>query len=65
MRTATGQHRQRGAWSAGPVANRSAEVKVPANGNRVRMFIGLAPATGTLLLDDVSIKVRPGFIRHG
>jgi hypothetical protein len=34
------------------------EVKVPDGAKRMRVFIGLLPATGQLLLDDVSVEVR-------
>jgi hypothetical protein len=36
----------------------SAEVQVPADARRMRVFLGLAPARGALLLDDISIKAR-------
>ena len=36
----------------------SAEIKVPANAKRMRALIGLALATGTLLPNDISVKVR-------
>jgi hypothetical protein len=66
---ATGQHRQRLALRTGIAAGKplagtfdwtqlAAEVKVPDSAKRMRVFIGLLPATGQLLLDDVSIKVR-------
>ena len=67
--SATGQHRRRVALPAGPAADQplagtfdwtrlAAEVKVPTGAKRMRVFLGLLPATGQLLLDDVSIKVR-------
>ena len=66
---ATGQHRRRAALPAGPAADQplvgtfdwtrlAAEVKVPAGAKRMRVFLGLRPAKGQLLLDDVAIKVR-------
>jgi hypothetical protein len=66
---ATGQHRQRvelpvGAAPDTPLTGTfdwtklSAEVKVPPDAKRIRLFIGLAPAKGALLLDDISIRVR-------
>ena len=66
---ATGQHRLRAALPAGSAAGKplagtfgwtrlAAAVKVPAGAKRMRVFLGLLPATGQLLLDDVTIKVR-------
>jgi len=66
---ATGQHRRRVALPAGAAADTplagtfdwtkvSAEVRVPAGAKRMRVFLGLAPAKGALLLDDISIRVR-------
>ena len=66
---ATGQHRRRAALPAGPAADKpltgtfawtklAGEVKVPAGAKRMRVFLGLRPATGQLLLDDVTIKVK-------
>jgi hypothetical protein len=65
----TGQHRQRVALPTGTAAGKplagtfdwtklAAEVKVPDGAKRMRVFLGLLPATGQLLLDDVSVKVR-------
>jgi hypothetical protein len=36
----------------------AAEVKVPPGAKRMRVFLGLLPGKGQLLLDDVAIKVR-------
>ncbi len=36
----------------------AAEVEVPVGAKRMRIFLGLRPSTGQLLLDDVTIKVR-------
>ncbi len=70
---ATGQHRTRAeiparrALDAPAVAQLygtfdwtkiASEVKVPAGATRMKIFLGLSPATGQLLLDDISIKVR-------
>jgi hypothetical protein len=66
---ATGQHRQRVALPTGIAAGKplavlfdwtklAAEVKVPDGAKRMRVFLGLLPATGQLLLDDISVKVR-------
>jgi hypothetical protein len=66
---AAGQHRSRaylvGQTSAGkPLAGtfdwvqQVAQVKVPDGAKRMRVFLGLLPVTGKLLLDDISIKVR-------
>jgi hypothetical protein len=66
---ATGQHRQRLALPTGIAAGKplaatfdwtklATEMKVPDSAKRMRVFLGLLPATGQLLLDDVSIKVR-------
>jgi hypothetical protein len=66
---ATGQHEQGVALPTGTAADKpltgtfdwtklAAEVKVPDGAKRMRVFIGLLPALGQLLLDDVSVKVR-------
>lgn len=66
---ATGQHRQRVTLPSGLPNDRplsgtfdwtkfATEIKVPADAKRMRVFLGLLPATGQLLLDDISIKVR-------
>ena len=66
---ATGQHRRCTALPAGPATGAplagtfewtklAAEVKVPTAAKRMRVFLGLLPAKGQLLLDDVTIKVR-------
>jgi hypothetical protein len=66
---ATGQHEQGVALPTGTVSDKpltgtfdwtklAAEVKVPDGAKRMRVFIGLLPALGQLLLDDVSVKVR-------
>jgi hypothetical protein len=66
---ATGQHRQRVALPTGTAAGKpligtfawtrlASAVTVPGGAKRMRVFFGLQPATGQLLLDDISIKVR-------
>ena len=66
---ATGQHRHRvplpTAMPPSPTSNGtfdwtqlSAALKVPQDSKRMRLFIGLAPAAGTLFFDDITIKVR-------
>jgi hypothetical protein len=34
------------------------QAKVPAGVRRMKLFLGARPTTGTLLLDDITIKVR-------
>ena len=66
---ATGQHRQRIALPADPASDKpltgtfdwtrsAATVNVPTGAERMRVFLGLLPAKGQLLFDDVTIKVR-------
>ena len=66
---ATGQHRQRITLPAGPASDKpltgtfdwtrsAATVNVPTGAERMRVFLGLLPAKGQLLFDDVTIKVR-------
>ncbi|MGD0094051.1 MAG: right-handed parallel beta-helix repeat-containing protein [Planctomycetota bacterium] len=63
---ATGQHRSRAgiAGAQKPLTGTfewsqiQSVVTVPAGAKRMRVFLGLLPATGKLLLDDISIKVR-------
>lgn len=66
---ATGQHRTRVPLPSGIAPNQpltgtfpwtrlSAMIRVPADAKRMRVFLGLAPAKGSLLLDDLGIKVR-------
>jgi hypothetical protein len=62
---ATGQHRQRQNLApAQPLSGSSGWTRIssapqaPAGATRMRVFLGLAPATGSLLLDDIGIKVR-------
>ena len=38
--------------------NIAGQIKVPDGAKRMRVFLGLLPATGQLLLDDISIKVK-------
>jgi hypothetical protein len=64
--SATGQQRSRVALApAIPVAPTSAwqaveaEVSVPPAARRLRLFLGLRPATGRLLLDDIQLRVSP------
>jgi hypothetical protein len=62
----TGQHPQQvdltgGATISGTAAGWTqvtATAVVPGNTKRMQFFFGLAPATGTLWLDDISIKVQ-------
>lgn len=61
---ATGQHRQRVGLAGQPVTGTfdwtkvQVEVKVLDGARRMRMFLGLLPSAGTLLLDDITIRVR-------
>ncbi len=71
---ATGQHRHRedafftppysGPTSGVPFTGTfdwtqaACTVKVPDGAKRMRIFLGMLPATGKLLLDDISIKVK-------
>ena len=68
---ATGQHRTRISMSGPQPCSQpqphigtfdwtkiACEVKVPDGAKRMRVFLGLLPATGKLLLDDISIKVK-------
>jgi hypothetical protein len=66
---ATGQHRQRITLPAGPASDQAltgtfawtrlaTPVNVPSGAQRMRVFLGLLPAQGQLLFDDVTIKVR-------
>jgi hypothetical protein len=65
----TGQHRQRielPTSMAGSEALKgtfewvrlAGSIQVPERATRVRIFLGLAPAKGKLLIDDIGIKVR-------
>jgi hypothetical protein len=62
---ATGQHRSRADATGGAVLRGSPEwqpltgqVRVPEGARRVALFVGLAPAKGTLWLDDFAIDVQ-------
>ncbi len=61
---ATGQHRQRVELAPAPFTGTfgwtqvKAKALVPATASRLRVFLGMLPGTGDLLVDDVSIKVE-------
>jgi hypothetical protein len=61
--SSTGQQRRRvdiGGTVSGTTdwTRAHAEARVPDAARRMRVFLGVLPAQGTLLLDDISIKVR-------
>jgi hypothetical protein len=61
---ATGQRRQRVDLAVRPLSGSfewaavAAKVKVPDGARRLRVFLGMRPSTGTLLIDDITMKVQ-------